>query len=101
VETAVLPLSLLSALALSGYGFGWTGRVVDISDGGTMPVLYDGEEVKVMLAGIDVSEKGHPLAGRPTNAYRIPCTPRLPKLRQLTRTGMIQSSAGAWLMGSA
>ncbi len=55
----MLPLSLLSALALPGYGFGWTGRVVDTTDGDAIRVLCHREEVKMRLASVDAAEKRH------------------------------------------
>ena len=40
--------------------FAWDGKVVSVSDGDTIKVLKDGEQIKIRLASIDCPEKGQP-----------------------------------------
>ena len=38
----------------------FTGKVVKVADGDTITVLYDSEQIKIRLAGIDAPEKAQP-----------------------------------------
>ena len=38
----------------------FTGKVVKVTDGDTIPVLRNNEQIKIRLAGIDAPEKGQP-----------------------------------------
>lgn len=38
-------------------GFSWPGQIVGITDGDTVKVIHDGQQVKVRLYGIDTPEK--------------------------------------------
>ncbi len=55
VLAAITIVLFLPALVL-----GWSGKVVHITDGDTIVVLRDHEEVDVRLYGIDCPEKGQP-----------------------------------------
>ena len=39
-----------------------TGRVVSVSDGNTLRVLVDDQQIKIRLGGIDASESDQPFA---------------------------------------
>lgn len=56
---AALALSLFAASVVAGRGT-FAGKVVRISDGDTIGVLYGGKEVRVRLWGIDAPESGQP-----------------------------------------
>lgn len=57
---AVLFLALLFPLT----SWAWEGRCVGVTDGDTIRVLHDGQEVKIRLASIDCPEKGQPFSKR-------------------------------------
>jgi len=48
---------LFLLLANSSSSFAWPGKVVNVSDGDTIKVLHDGQQVKVRLYGIDCPER--------------------------------------------
>jgi endonuclease YncB( thermonuclease family) len=41
----------------AGNVFAWSGQIVSVTDGDTVKVLHDGQQVKVRLYGIDTPEK--------------------------------------------
>lgn len=55
-----LSLILFAAIILlySQNAFAWTGKVIGVSDGDSIKVLFQGREVKVRLYGIDCPENG-------------------------------------------
>lgn len=53
----VLLISLLRAGS-------WTGKAVGITDGDTIRLLKDGQEIKIRLHGIDAPEEGQPFGAR-------------------------------------
>ena len=48
---------LLALILCTTAAFAWNGKVVSVTDGDTIKVLHDGEQVKVRLYGIDTPEK--------------------------------------------
>jgi micrococcal nuclease len=54
-QTIVIGLFLFPAFLHA-----FEGKVVSVSDGDTIKVLYDGKQVKIRLAAIDCPEKGQP-----------------------------------------
>lgn len=50
-----IPLLLLLFIPI--LSFAWPGKVVNVSDGDTIKVLHNGQQVKVRLYGIDCPEK--------------------------------------------
>lgn len=50
-------LASISHLFIAGNVFAWPGQIVSITDGDTIKVLHDGQQVKVRLYGIDAPEK--------------------------------------------
>jgi len=40
--------------------YAWEGKVVSVTDGDTIKVIKDGQQVKIRLASIDCPEKGQP-----------------------------------------
>jgi micrococcal nuclease len=50
----------LIAMLFPAITFAWEGKVVSVSDGDTIKVLKDGQQVKIRLAAIDCPEKKQP-----------------------------------------
>ena len=50
-------------ISLLGAGT-WTGKAVGITDGDTIRLLKDGQEIKIRLHGIDAPEEGQPFGAR-------------------------------------
>ncbi len=50
----------LIAMLFPAITFAWEGKVVSVTDGDTIKVLKDGQQVKIRLASIDCPEKGQP-----------------------------------------
>ena len=48
--------------ALSTEAIELTGKVVSVSDGDTLRVLVDDQQIKIRLGGIDASESDQPFA---------------------------------------
>jgi endonuclease YncB( thermonuclease family) len=48
---------LLFIVSLPTHCFAWSGKVVSVTDGGTIKVLHKGKEVNIRLCGIDTPEK--------------------------------------------
>jgi len=44
-------------LVIAGNAFAWPGQIVAVTDGDTVKVLHNGQQVKVRLYGIDAPEK--------------------------------------------
>lgn len=44
-------------LFIAGNVFAWPGQIVSITDGDTLKILHEGQQVKVRLYGIDAPEK--------------------------------------------
>ena len=44
-------------LVIAGNVLAWPGQIVSVTDGDTIKVLHDGQQVKVRLYGIDAPEK--------------------------------------------
>ena len=57
-STVVYCFILLCILGTPSFIHAWTGKVVGISDGDTIKVLRNREQVKIRLHGIDTPEKG-------------------------------------------
>ena len=60
-KTKALILSLVLIL-LPCLSWAWSGEVVGITDGDTITVLRDKEQVKIRLYGIDTPERGQPFS---------------------------------------
>ncbi|MGD9950550.1 MAG: thermonuclease family protein [Desulfobulbus sp.] len=50
-------LSLFLLIFIPSLSLAWQGKVVNVSDGDTIKVLHDGQQVKIRLYGIDCPEK--------------------------------------------
>jgi len=55
---------LLLLLSLPVHSLAWEGRCTGITDGDTIKVLHDEQEVKIRLASIDCPERGQPFSQR-------------------------------------
>lgn len=55
-----LPFPFLLLLPSLLYAGSFEGKVIGISDGDTIKILKDGQQVKIRLAAIDCPEKGQP-----------------------------------------
>lgn len=53
----LLIFSFLAFFLCTVTSYAWTGKVVGISDGDTIKVIHNGEQVKIRLYGIDTPEK--------------------------------------------
>ncbi len=58
VNSKALVLCLFLLLTLPTLTWAWSGKVVGVTDGYTITVLRDKEQVKIRLYGIDTPEKG-------------------------------------------
>ena len=58
VNSKALVLCLFLLLTLPTLTWAWSGKVVGVTDGYTITVLRDKEQVKIRLYGIDCPEKG-------------------------------------------
>jgi endonuclease YncB( thermonuclease family) len=58
--TSVICLALIFLLVLPCPAWGWSGKVVGVSDGDTITVLRDKQPQKIRLYGIDCPEKRQP-----------------------------------------
>ena len=47
-------------LLISSIVFGWSGKVVGVSDGDTISVMHEGKPERIRLYGIDCPERGQP-----------------------------------------
>jgi len=56
MKTKLSLLCLLLFFILQGTLYAWQGKVVGVSDGDTIRVLYDQQEIKIRLWGIDCPE---------------------------------------------
>lgn len=59
-----IPLVLSALLSASGYADDFSGKVVSITDGDTIHVLWEKQEIKVRLWGIDAPEKKQPFGSK-------------------------------------
>jgi endonuclease YncB( thermonuclease family) len=65
-KTAWLALAavLFMALLVPVTAWDWEGLCTGVSEGDTIKVLHDGQEVKIRLASIDCPERGQPFSQR-------------------------------------
>ena len=56
ITRVVSSIVLLAIVAAPSFLYAWSGKVVGISDGDTIKVLNDRQEVKIRLHGIDTPE---------------------------------------------
>jgi micrococcal nuclease len=64
LSRVIFPIILFLLFASSLYAEEFTGKVVGISDGDTIKVMYEGRAEKVRLYGIDCPEKGQAFGNR-------------------------------------
>ena len=57
IATVISCFTLLCIVGVPSILYAWTGKVVGISDGDTIKVLHNREQVKIRLHGIDTPEK--------------------------------------------
>lgn len=57
ITLVVSSIVFLVIVAASSFLYAWTGKVVGITDGDTIKVLHDHQEVKIRLHGVDTPEK--------------------------------------------
>ena len=57
ITRVVSSIVFLVIVAAPSFLYAWTGKVVGITDGDTINVLHDRQEVKIRLYGVDTPEK--------------------------------------------
>lgn len=66
ITLVVSSIVFLVIVAASSFLYAWTGKVVGITDGDTIKVLHDHQEVKIRLHGVEIHQrKNKPMVMQP------------------------------------
>jgi len=81
----ILQLITTLLLLLPSLCYAWSGKVVSVTDGDTIKVLRNGQQVKIRLYGIDTPEKKQAFGNRAKKATSVLVRNKMVEVEPVTK----------------